>query len=209
MDSPKRKITLPIRWEQLVISAFFFRCFLAFISPPPMLFSSVWDYIFTFFALILLLAILRLCVHYTISDQFLIAKFLYIPFRRIRWKDIDYAIYVHKRKDIYLKYSVLFRGILPRIGTRYEQIIYVSLAGCSHYIPSYHIRLFHNLRHPFRTMCLWLPSGSKYPTYQIVDTFQECYPELKIQPTKQEDLGRFAGLTALHENAENGPITRN
>jgi hypothetical protein len=208
MDSPKRKITLPIRWGRLIItSVVFLMFFTGFTLISQVQFHSVLNYILGVYALILFLAALRLCIHYTITEEGLIAKFLYIPFRKIPWVRVGRAMYVHKWKDIVPKY--FGKGILPWVETSYGKIIFVSLIGCEKYIPSYHIRLFFSLRHPFRTMCLWLPSGSKYPTYQIVDIFQEYYPELKIQPTKQEDLGRFAGLTALHENAENGPITRN
>jgi hypothetical protein len=208
MDSPKRKITLPIRWGRLIItSVVFLMFFTGFTLISQVQFHSVLNYILGVYALILFLAALRLCIHYTITEEGLIANFLYIPFRKIPWERVGRAMYVHKWKDIVPKY--FGKGILPWVETSYGKIIFVSLIGCEKYIPSYHIRLFFSLRHPFRTMCLWLPSGSKYPTYQIVDIFQEYYPELKIQPTKQEDLGRFAGLTALHENAENGPITRN
>ena len=210
MDSPKRKITLPIRWGQLIItSVIFLMFFTGFTLISQVQFHSVLNYILGFYMLIFFVAVLRLCVHYTITEEGLIANFLYIPFRKIPWERVGCAMYVHKWKDVVPKYSALFSGMLLGQETSYGKIIFVSLIGCEKYIPSYHIRLFFSLRHPFRTMCLWLPSGSKYPTYQIVDTFQEYYPELKIQPTKQEDLGRFAGLTALHENAENGPITRN
>lgn len=208
MDSPKRKITLPIRWGRLIITGVVFLMFFTgFTLISQVQFHSVLNYIFGVYALILFLTALRLCIHYTITEEGLIANFLYIPFRKIPWERVGCAMYVHKWKDIVPKY--FGKGILPWVETSYGKIIFVSLIGCEKYIPSYHIRLFFSLRHPLRTMCLWLPSGSKYPTYQIVDTFQEYYPELKIQPTKQEDLGRFAGLTALHENAENGPITRN
>ena len=208
MDSPKRKITLPIRWGRLIITGVVFLMFFTgFTLISQVQFHSVLNYILGVYALILFLAALRLCIHYTITEEGLIAKFLYIPFWKIPWERVGCAMYVHKWKDIVPKY--FGKGILPWVETSYGKIIFVSLIGCEKYIPSYHIRLFFSLRHPFRTMCLWLPSSSKYPTYQIVDTIKEYYPELKIQPTKQEDLGRFAGLTALHENAENGPITRN
>ncbi len=204
MGSHKRKITLPIRWGQLVITGVFFLIFLyGFIHISQVQFHSVLNYILGFYMLIFFVAVLRLCVHYTITEESLIANFLCIPFRRIPWKSIGCAMYVHKWKDVVPKYSALFSGMLLRQETSYGKIIYVSLIGCEKYIPSYHIRLFFSLRHPFRTMCLWLPSDSKYPTYQIVDAFQEYYPELKIQPTKQEDLGRFSGLTALCESEEN------
>lgn len=202
MDSTKRKITLPIRWGQLVMTGVFFLILLyGFILISQVQFHSVLNYILGFYVLIFFVAVLRLCVHYTITAEGLIANFLYFPFRKIPWERVGCAMYVHKWKDIVLKY--FGRGILPWLETSYGKIIFVSLIGCEKYIPSYHIRLLFSLRHPFRTMCLWLPSGSKYPTYQIVDAFKEYYPELKIQPTKQEDLGRFAGLTALQENAEN------
>lgn len=208
MDRPKRKITLPIRWGRLIITGVFFLMFFTCVTHISQVhFHSVLNYIFIFYALILFFAILRLCVHYTITEQGLIANFLYIPFRSIPWEQVGCAMYVHKWKDIVPKY--FGRGSLPRVKTSYGKIIFVSLVGCEKFIPSYHIRLFFSLRHPFRTMCLWLSSSSKRPDYPIVDAFKEYYPELKIQPTKQEELGRFAGLTALNGNAENGPITRN
>ena len=175
----KRKIALPLRWGRLALAVL---VFIMFLIPTTKCFPSLLGYVFGLFAVISFVAVLRLCVHYTITEEFLIANFLGIPYRKIPWNRVGSAMYVHKWKDIVTKYSVLVRGMTPRSKTIYGRIIFVSLVGCQKYIPTYHNRLLFSLMHPFRTMCLWLPEPTKYPTDQILDTIKEYYTDFQIQP---------------------------
>lgn len=112
-------------------------------------------------------------VHYTISKEGLIIRWLNIPIRKICWDKVGRAEYIHIWKDTRRFYTNLERG--PTSG----QIIYVTLKGCPYYHPSYEVRAWHNLLHPFRSMCLWLPRETKY---EYIDLFKEYFPLLEIQP---------------------------
>lgn len=172
--------TLPLRWGPLVFSAFIFLIFLnAFINTMYVRPFSALHYILGLYVLILFGAVLRYCVHYAICDQYLVAQFLGIPFRFIRWESIGHAMYIHAWRDIVPKYSVLFGGIMPNLRNTYGQIIYVTLKGCPRYVPTYHIRFLHSMIHPFHTACIWLPDTTKH---QYIDFFRFFYPNLEIQP---------------------------
>ena len=175
----KRKIALPLRWGRLILAVI---VFLMFLLTTVKCFPSLLGYVFGLYAVISLVAVLRLCVHYTITEECLIANFLGIPYRKISWERVESAMYVHKWKDFVSKYSAITRGMTPRSNIIYGRIIFVTLIGCPEYIPTYHHRVFFSLMHPFSTMCLWLPDPSKYPTDQILDTFKEYYPNFQIQP---------------------------
>ena len=180
MDDRKKGTTVPLRVGKIVLSGFFLivlgRAFLGTAnfktSPGLSVFLGVY-------VLFFLVALLRSCVHYEISERYLVAKFLGIPFRFIPWEKIAEAQYVHAFKDVRLKYAVLMKGIIPNVGHSYETIIYVTLKGCLPYIPLYHIRIFHNIAHPFGAACIWLPYKSKD---FFINSFRKQYPSLKIQP---------------------------
>ena len=177
---PKGKMIVPPRWRLLINTAVVLGifCFILFksLSLEPFPAFDVCVYICI---AILTSVFLRCGVHYAFCRDGLECRILGIPFRRIPWDKIGTAVYLHAWKDVQLKYSVVVHGVIGKIGITYEQIIYVTLKGCPKYRPRYEIRLFHNLLHPFRTACIWLPYATKY---QYIEAFREYYPKLEMQP---------------------------
>lgn len=174
------KIHIPLRWGILLIVLFFFSIILQE-------YISIWDvepgsplHRYLIIILILLLfAILRLGVSYSICDRYLETRFMGIPFRRFNWCQIESAMYIHAWKDIVPNYSIFWGGFIPRIKDSHGQIIYVTLRGCPKYVPERNLRLIHNLLHPFRTACIWLPEATKN---QYLEAFKKHYPDLEMQP---------------------------
>lgn len=175
-----KKINVPLRLGNLIFVSVLLcisvNIFSAIIHIRPI---SVLHVVIGFYLVILCIGWLRSCVHYTFTKEYLISNFLGIPFRKIRWNNIGHAVYVHAWKDIVPRYSMVFGGIVPNLSNTYGQIIYVTLKGRARFIPSCHIRFFHNIIHPFHTACIWLPDASRY---KYIDAFKECYPELELQP---------------------------
>lgn len=140
---------------------------------------AIFDVIIYSCIFVVLVRLICLCVHHAFSDDYLEMRWLGISLRKVSWKSIENATYLHAWKDITLKYSRAVRGVLIEKGDTYGEIIYATLKGCPDYCPKYEIRLFHKLLHPFRTVCIYLPYTEKY---HYIDVFREHYPGLKIQP---------------------------
>lgn len=177
----KREITVvPLRWGLLVITTIiltlFLHVFFRIVTSDE--FTLLHLMVYTYLS-VLVPAFIRLGVHYAFCSEYLEARLFGIPFWRIPWDSVENATYLHVWKDIRLKYSAAFGGMVAKKGNTYEQILYVTLKGCPRYHPQYEIRLFHNVLHPFRTACIWLPDATKY---QYLEAFKKHYPDLEMQP---------------------------
>lgn len=175
----KTKVHVPLRWGNLLIVTFFFViCLEELLTIRTYPISPLHIYLLIYL-IPLFIALIRLGVSYSICSEYLEARFMGIPFRHIKWNKLRKAIYLHAWKDIVPKYSIAWGGIIPSKRNSYGQIIYVTLDGCSEYCPERHVRFIHNILHPLRTACIWLPYSMKE---QYLDAFKKCYPELEIQP---------------------------
>lgn len=180
MKNQKRITVVPLRWKPIAGTAFLFAVvWNLVIAIADYRTFSVTHYIVYVLFILSAFRLLRLGVQYAFCCDYLEARIFGIPFWRIPWDRIAAATYLHAWRDIQWKYSSAFHGAVPKVGITYEQIIYVTLKGCPPYHPQHEIRLLHNLLHPLRTACIWLPYSSKY---HYLDAFQACYPNLKIQP---------------------------
>lgn len=179
MQNNKRMTVVPLRWKSIagtaVLLTLTLNIVIAFAEYDPF---AVPHFIVYAIFVVLAFRFLRLGVHYAFCRDYLEARLFGIPFWRISWNRIATATYLHAWRDIQWKYSSALHGVVPDVGNTYEQIIYVTLKGCPQYHPQYEIRLLHNLLHPLRTVCIWLPYSSKY---HYLDEFKSCYPNLKIQ----------------------------
>ena len=180
MHSKVTKLVVPLRWSSIINTApmLVLFSFILFKSASIVPLVAYTSFAYTCI-LILMSAFLRFGVHYALCSNHLEARLFGIPFWRIPWKQITNATYLHAWKDVTLKHSSAMGGMAITAGNTYGQIIYVTLKGCPKYHPKHEIRLFHNLLHPFRTACIWLPRETKY---QYIDAFKEYYPGLEIQP---------------------------
>ena len=95
--------------------------------------------------------------------------FLSLPVYTIPWEKVKHAIYVHTWRDPRTRYHW---------GPVHGQIIYVTLKGGIRFWPELDIRIFHKLRHPFSTVCLWLPDKN---VRLFTENFEHFYPELERQ----------------------------
>lgn len=175
-----RKMSVPPRWRLIMNTAVILGifCFILFKSLALEPFPA-FDVCVSVCIAILISAFLRSGVHYAFQNDCLEVRFLGIPFWRIPWDKIGTAAYLHAWKDISIKHSAAMGGVSATMGNTYGQIIYVTLKGCPKYHPRNEIRLFHNLLHPFRTACIWLPYATKH---QYIEAFREYYPKLEMQP---------------------------
>ena len=180
MYDNEKCIVTPIRWKNLAIVVLFLILFSYVLSggKNPKQFTGLHLYIYLNLA-VLWISFLRIGVHYAFCTEHLEMRWFGIPIRKIRWNRVGKATYLHAWKDIILKHSTAAGGVIAVNGYNYEQIIYVTLRGCPPYLPKHEIRLFHNLLHPFRTACIWLPYATKY---QYIEAFRQCYPDLIMQP---------------------------
>ena len=115
-------------------------------------------------------------IHYTISKKHLIVNWMYFPLRKIPWVKVAHAGYIHIWKEARPFYTTLERGFVS------GQIIYVTLKGCPAYRPQEEVRAYHNWRHPFLSLCIWLPRETKY---EYINLFKAYYPALEIQPVDE------------------------
>lgn len=171
---------VPPRWKQLATS--FFLMYISWRFYFPVVRDVGFTVLVLPFGLFILastIAFFRFGTHYAFCESYLEARFLWIPFRRIPWDKIEKATYLHVWKDIHLKHSSALGGGYVMKENTYEQIIYVTLKGCPSYDPKYQTRLIHNMLHPLRTACIFLPYNRKY---EFLDGFKSCFPSLKMQP---------------------------
>ena len=180
MPDKRRMLVVPLRWKLLSVLACFLAIllYISFKIADANRFTILHFMVYSYLA-VAVSAFLRVGVNYAFCNEYLEARLFGIPFWRIRWDRIRKATYLHAWKDIVPKYSAAMGGVVATIGNSYEQMIYVTLRGCPRYHPQYEIRLVHNLLHPFRTACIWLPYATKY---QYIEAFKEHYPDLEMQP---------------------------
>lgn len=176
----RTNITVPLRVGPLFLSlallCFLGKLFLQVVHIKPI---SLLHIVLGIYSLLSIISFMRACVNYSFTNECLVARFLGIPFRFIPWENIGRAQYLHAWRDILPKYSVVLGSVMPSLSGSYGQMIYVTLKRCPAYVPEYHVRLIHNIIHPFRTACIWLPYKSKD---FFIDSFKKCYPNLEIQP---------------------------
>lgn len=177
MEYSRNILTTPPRWKEIwcALALFFIIVILCFGSQA----STNLDITIK----VILVAkfgidVLGAGVHYTITRERLIVKCLNIPLRTIRWKNISHAAYLHDWHDMisFSKWHIA--------GTVYGHIIFLTLNGCPKYHPERQNRHWYSVRHPFRTVCIWLPEETRY---EYIDFFKACYPELEMQPVRAED----------------------
>lgn len=175
MQDRVRILTTPLRWKELWSALALFLIIVLFFGVQA---STNLDIT----AITILVAkfgidVLVMGIHYTMTSERLIVKWLNIPLRTIRWENISHAAYLHAWRDM------MSFGKWNMTGMAYGHIIYVTLKGCkSCYSPDRN-RWWHKVSHPFHTVCIWLPRDTKY---LYVDFFAECYPTLEIQPIDAE-----------------------
>lgn len=108
-------------------------------------------------------------VNHSISERGIQVCFLCLTVRTIPWEKVKHAIYVHTWRDPRTRYHW---------GPVHGQIIYVTLKGGTRFWPELDIRIFHKLRHPFSTVCLWLPDKK---VRLFTEAFEHFYPDLERQ----------------------------
>lgn len=126
--------------------------------------------------------VLAMGIHYTITKERLIVKWLDIPLRVVKREGILHAAYLHAWRDI-----VSF-GQVHMTGTVYGHIIYVTLKGCKKCYSPDQNRWWHKVSHPFHTACIWLPRDNKQ---SYIDLFAKYYPSLEIQPIDIKKGGKL------------------
>ena len=184
-DNIKRHI--PPRWKVWLVTAILFYVFLdRFFSFTRVNSNSSFGTFMGITAIVMLIGLLRLSVSYAVCNDYLEARFLGIPFRRIKWHRVKRMVYLHAWRDIHLEFPQPMYGFFPHVRIAYGHMVYVELNGGMPYIPTYNIRMIHSILHPFTTACIWLPYKSKEYLLQII---RECYPNLEIQPL--DDLKKF------------------
>ena len=120
-------------------------------------------------------AIIICSVHYTFSEQYLIVKFLGIPFRFILWRSIHGAIYLHTWHES--RQGQLRTWQTPSVVK--GNAIFVSLGYCRQFNPEYDTRWRFQMANPMQTLFIRLPQ-KKAAAY--IEAFQAFYPDLEIQP---------------------------
>lgn len=171
--------TVPLRWKQLLLNLVIV-LILGYALIPNLRTNRlpIYVYVISVYFGVSLVSLLRHSVSYSFTERYLIGKILGIPFRFIRWDSIQYANYYHVWKDVIPTYSVFIRGMAAKCHTNYGNIIYVTMYGCPRYSPKYMVRLWHNLFHPLKTACIWLPYATRQ---KYIDAFRKHYPDIEIQ----------------------------
>ena len=119
--------------------------------------------------LIFLAGLFSSLINHSISETGIHVCFLSFPVRSIPWKSVKHAIYVHTWRDPRARYYW---------GPTHGQIIYVTLKAGIRFLPELDVRLWHKLRHPFSTVCLWLPNKN---VRLFTEAFEQYYPGLERQ----------------------------
>lgn len=131
--------------------------------------DSLYRFILLIECLIFSVGLLLSLVNHSISERGIQVCFFSLPVRTIPWEKVKHAIYVHTWRDPRTRYHW---------GPVHGQIIYVALKGEIRFWPELDIRIFHKLRHPFSTVCLWLPDKN---VRLFTEAFEHFYPELERQ----------------------------
>lgn len=173
---------MQMRPNFVVTPVFYFRLILGIIalifltwaySQFPFRITGIWSIFLLLIAIgmyaAVLLWVLRYSVHYKLSEKGITVYFWMIPVRTVRWSAIGKAEYVYQWRRPKTRYTD---------GTAYGNIIFVTLKGCPSYFPTVDMRWLYNVKHPFRSFTMWLPS---YNISFYTDFFKKYYPELKHQ----------------------------
>lgn len=177
MSDHKRKLTTQIRWGKFGCDAAVFLLLLICYAEMDIAQDNPGRIVLLVILIGFFVSAMIPGIHYTITYEGIIVKWLNIPLRKIRWAQVEHAEYLHLWYDLRRFYTDLGKG--PKTG----QLIYVTLKGCPRYFPMSQHRAVHNRLHPFRAMTIWLARDTKHI---YIDFFKECYPNLKMQPVDNE-----------------------
>ena len=130
---------------------------------------SLYGFILLIEWLIFFAGLLSSLINHTISENGIRVCFLNLPVRTIPWEKVKHAIYVHTWRDPRTRYHW---------GPAHGQIIYVTLKAGIRFWPEQDVRLWHKLRYPFSTVCLWLPNKD---VRLFTEAFERHYPGLERQ----------------------------
>lgn len=120
------------------------------------------------------LVFFKSCVHYSFGNGGIVVRFLWIPIRLIKWDLIENAEYIYKWNT-----GVKYFGDMDGQG------IFVTLQGCSIFVPEVDGLNLFLLRHPFRSLFIrFTPRNQK----AYVAAFKAHCPQLEFQLGYEKNL---------------------